>query len=145
MLEINSLIERLRRDFAGLVFEEGEVFMFRPPCEIYYNVNYLGLPCDKIALLTLHEAAHAVLKHKDYDYDIELVRMEAEAWERSKGLCKEYDVEWDEDFVQDRLDSYRDWIHERSLCPVCGVAGWQDEEGFRYRCPMCERVFGAGQ
>lgn len=135
MPKIDSLIRRLRADFPGLVFEVGEIFMFRPPNKIFYNPDFEGLPYDKIALLTLHEAAHAVLEHKDYDEDIELLKIETAAWERAKSLCANYVVAWDEDFVQDRLDSYRDWLHLRSLCPVCGVSGYQ--VGASYRCPMC--------
>lgn len=139
MLKIKSLIRRLREDFPGVVFEVGERFMFRPPVTVFYSPDFEGLPGNKIALLTLHEAAHAVLKHKDYDEDIQLLKMESEAWERVKEFCAMYDVVWDEDFVQDRLDSYRDWLHARSLCPVCQVSGYQDEQ-LNYHCPMCGGV-----
>ena len=128
----------------GLVFEVGEEFKFTPPATIYYNPSFLGLPHGKITLLTLHEAAHAVLKHKDYDEDIQLLKMESEAWERAKRMCEKYDVQWDEDFVQDRLDSYRDWVHERSLCPVCEVSGYQDA-GLKYHCAMCGKIWGGQQ
>lgn len=136
MREITRLIKRLGEDFPGLVFEVSEEFRFRPPRTVYYNPDFCGLPYDKIALLTLHEAAHAALEHKDYDYDVSLLRMEAGAWWRVREVCGGYGVRWDEEFVQDRLDSYRDWLHGRSLCAGCGVSGWQDEQ-LSYHCPVC--------
>ncbi|MFV0485122.1 MAG: hypothetical protein ACK5MU_02775 [Candidatus Saccharimonadales bacterium] len=144
MLKIDSLVKRLREDFPGLIFEVGDDFKFSPPRTICYNPSFRGLPHNKIALLTLHEAAHAVLEHKDYDEDIELLKIEAAAWERAKQLCANYKVRWDEDFVQDRLDTYRDWVHSRSLCPACEISGYQDN-GLRYHCAMCGKIWGGQQ
>ena len=45
--------------------------------------------------------------------------------------------EWDEDFVQDKLDSYRDWLHAKSKCKQCGLTCYQTEDG-KYHCPRCE-------
>ena len=140
MPKIDSTIKLLREDFPGLVFEVGKEFKFSPPATICYNPAQKALPHDKIALLTLHEVAHASLKHKDYDEDIQLLRMESEAWESAKQLCEKYDIQWDEDFIQDMLDSYRDWVHNRSLCPVCEVSGYQDT-GLKYHCAMCGKVW----
>ena len=138
MRGIKSLINRLRADFPGLVFERGDGFWFCPPGTVYYCEGFLGLPMDKIALLTLHEVAHGLLKHKDYADDVQLLKMEREAWERARGLCLEYGVEWDEEFMEERLDSYRGWLHERSLCPICQVSGYQDVR-LKYHCPVCGR------
>jgi hypothetical protein len=138
MREIKLLINRLREDFPGLVFERGEEFRFSPPGTVYYCESFGDASANEIALLTLHEAAHGLLEHKDYDEDVLLLKMECAAWERVKSMCGGYGVEWDEEFVEERMDSYRDWLHARGLCPVCGVSGWQDAR-LAYHCAVCGR------
>ena len=44
---------------------------------------------------------------------------------------------WDEDFVQEKLDTYRDWLHAKSKCKKCGLTGYQTKDG-KYHCPRCE-------
>jgi hypothetical protein len=124
-------ISEIQVDFPEFEFKTGEKFSFLPPRTII-----LGPDCPNFMLLALHELAHAVLEHKDYNYDIELVRLESEAWERAKGLCEAYEIEYDEEFVQDTLDSYREWLYKRSTCSKCGVNGIQGENGV-YKCPHC--------
>ena len=45
--------------------------------------------------------------------------------------------EWDEDFVQDKLDTYRDWLHAKSRCKKCGLTKYQTEDK-KWHCPRCE-------
>jgi len=136
-------LDLLRSDFPDLKFEVEEVFRWDPVGRIV-SLDWRGRPGNKSALLGLHELAHAVLLHKDYNYDIELVRMESEAWEKVKvDFCGRYGVKWDEDLAQGELDSYREWLHRRSLCPVCGRSGWQSGDN-RYRC-VCENSWGVNK
>ena len=44
---------------------------------------------------------------------------------------------WNEDFVQEKLDTYRDWLHAKSKCKKCGLTGYQTKDG-KYHCPRCE-------
>ena len=117
---------------------------------------FLGQPQPKYALLTLHELGHALCKHKDYKVDVQRIKIESEAWERAKTVFLKYrDLafnedgsvrdeklasilpEWDEDFVQDKLDTYREWLHIKSKCKKCGLTCFQTEDG-KYHCPRCE-------
>lgn len=127
------LLRQLQTDYADLQFKTGQYFSFHPPKTII-----LGPPQQNYGLLTLHELAHAILKHRDYTKDIQLIKIESAAWETAKQLSQKYRIAWDEDFVQDHLDSYRNWLHYRSLCPKCHITGYQDQCQ-SYHCPLCHR------
>lgn len=43
-----------------------------------------------------------------------------------------------EDHIQDCLDSYRDWLHKRSLCPDCRLSSIQINER-TYACIFCHK------
>lgn len=89
------------------------------------------------SLQLLHELGHALLGHRDFRTDPERIKMECAAWEKARELAQIYHIYYDEDFVEDELDTYRDWLYRRSKCPECGVARYQDRSG-KYHCPMCE-------
>lgn len=95
---------------------------------IYYDDN---------PALTLHELGHALLDHKKYAQDVQLVEMERAAWDVAQKLAPQYGVNIEQDFVEAALDSYRDWLHRRSLCPVCGQTGIQSARDLAYTCPNC--------
>jgi hypothetical protein len=86
----------------------------------------------------LHETGHALLGHEKYFTDIELITMEMQAWEKAKEIAGELKIEIEEDHVQDCLDSYRDWLHKRSLCPACSLSGIQIMTK-TYTCLFCHR------
>jgi len=88
----------------------------------------------------LHEVGHALLRHRDFATDVERVKMECAAWEKARELCGQYQVDYDEEFAENELDTYRDWLHQRSKCPECGLTRYQDKDG-EYHCPQCE-MFG---
>ena len=127
-----AFLERLKGDFPEFRFRDGAKFAFRPPKTII-----LGPPEPFSELLALHEVSHAVLKHKTFKMDVERLKMEVAAWEQAKKLAANYGIEVDEDFIQDQLDTYRDWLHQKSRCPVCGLTRFQTPDG-NYHCPRCE-------
>ena len=87
--------------------------------------------------LFLHEIGHAVLDHKTYSRDIELIAHERDAWEKARELANSLMLEIPEDTVQDHLDTYRDWMHARSTCPTCEATGFQSEDS-TYSCIECK-------
>ena len=139
-----DFLNQLQADFPDLRFRPGPRFSFRPPktLQIAYDPTY---PPTKNALLTLHELGHALSKHKDYKVDVERLKLESEAWERAKTLLSEHPnyskilpgLVYYPDFAEDQLDSYRDWLHARSLCKACGLTRYQTPDG-RYHCPLCD-------
>ena len=130
MQSCDKLISKLRADFTEVEFEEAERFGWRSKDGV---VTYVA---DGNGLLLLHELAHALLGHEDYTRDVELVRMEAEAWGKVREvLAPKYGVNYDEEWVEKQLDTYREWIDKRSRCPKCDYTGWQMDVG-GYRCPL---------
>ena len=150
-----EFVERLEADFPEVKFKWGaERFSFR-----FRNgapVVFLGEPQPNFALLALHELGHALCKHKDYTRDVERIKIESAAWERAKTVLLDYQAkassnseevgnrelaailpEWDEDFVQEKMDTYRDWLHAKSRCKKCGLTRYQTADK-KYHCPRCE-------
>ena len=129
-----NLLERLKKDYPDFRFRRGKKFAFRPPKTII-----LGPDEPFSELLTLHEVSHAICKHKDFRMDVERLKMENEAWEKARELAEYYDIEVNEDLIQGELDTYRDWLHQKSRCPVCGLTRFQTPDS-RYHCPRCENL-----
>jgi hypothetical protein len=132
-------IDRLRRLYPELRFTPAKQFYWSPETqEIFYNSAASG----RQALWSLlHESGHALLGHSSYQADVELLRLEMEAWERAKQLAVGLDVTIDEDHIQDCLDTYRDWLYKRSICPACGTKCLQQGDFVHYRCFNCHTVW----
>jgi len=127
-----ELLSRLRADYPDIVFVEGDDFKWsKDRCELMVNSrdgndNYL-----------LHELAHALLGHATFSLDIELLRQEREAWDMARAaLAPRYSVVFSEDLAQDALDTYREWLHARTLCPSCRLTGLQTKTN-TYVCVNC--------
>lgn len=115
---ITNTIDRLYADFADLNFVAGDTFSWDPKnVRICYKPALLE--ADKGMWALLHEIGHAQLEHTDYNNDVELLHMEVAAWEKAQAIGKDYSITIDNDYIQDALDSYRDWLHVRSTCPRC--------------------------
>ena len=125
-------LKRLLGDFSDFRFVVGRRFAFCPPRTIVIG------PSEPFSrLLALHEVGHAVCKHKWFRMDVTRLKMENQAWEKARELAAIYDVEVDEELVQRELDTYRDWLHQKSRCPICGLTRFQTPDS-RYHCPRCE-------
>lgn len=131
----SHFISILQQTFPEFHFKTGKKFTFRPPKTII-----LGPPQPNFALLSLHELGHALCKHKDYKTHIERLKIESEAWQMAKTVCTnhpELNVTYDEDFAQSALDTYRDWLHQKSECKTCHLTRFQTPDG-QYHCPKCD-------
>lgn len=134
---MQNLVKKLASDFPELTISAGDRFQFSPPSHLYYFQDYAANYSNQEAqLLLLHELGHYLIGEYDYSSDIELLEIEAKAWAKAKTLCKKYRIKYDEDFAEDRLDSYRDYLHQVSLCKNCQLSGYQDKHG-DYHCPLC--------
>lgn len=132
MPSITSLINKLQKDHPNITFLEGSDFYWSPDDKtVYYTAN-----SNSVESL-LHELAHALLGHNSYMRDVQLLEMERDAWEYARAtLGPRYDVPISEDASEDALDSYRDWLHARSVCPSCQATGLQRQKE-TYRCIAC--------
>jgi hypothetical protein len=133
MPSITSLATSLQHNFPALTFTASDIFRWSPQNQtIFYDAN----SHDHASLL--HELAHAQLAHTTYSKDIELIEMERDAWDYAiQTLASKYDVEINDDAVQNALDTYRDWLHARSTCPRCKAIGVQTKKN-EYKCVTCD-------
>lgn len=88
----------------------------------------------------LHEAGHAELGHTSYDSDMELLQLEAAAWDKAEEIATRVDKIIDQEHIQDCLDTYRDWLHQRSTCPRCGIVSFQQSIS-AYQCYNCHKAW----
>jgi hypothetical protein len=131
MPTIASLIPKFTTTYPQFHFVASDTDKWSPDNEtIYYRTD--GSPAD-----LLHELAHALLGHDHYDRDVELIGIERDAWQCAKTtLGPLFSVTISDDMVADAMDSYRDWLHARSLCPSCDASGVQTAT--LYRCLNCD-------
>lgn len=127
-----ELLEKIKKEYPEFRFVLGRKFMFKTPKTIVVRLDEA-----RGDLLLLHELSHALLGHRDYKTDVRRLKMEVEAWEKAKELAPLFKIEVDEDFIENELDTYRDWLHKKSRCPKCGLTRFQTQNG-QYHCPKCD-------
>lgn len=133
MPSIHSMISKLKQDFTQFNFELADEFWWASA----QNTIYINPKTPNSDAYTLHELSHALLDHQGYERDIELIKLERDAWEYAKNtLSATYDVAIDDTIVQDNLDTYRRWLHTRSTCPECSANGLQTKDHI-YKCLAC--------
>jgi NADH pyrophosphatase NudC (nudix superfamily) len=130
-----TLLKSLQTTYPAVTFTSGDKFLWSPETDEVFYKHEGGRARDKWALL--HETGHALLKHKSYHSDIELLKMEMEAWGKARELAQTFDIVIDEEHVQDCLDTYRDWLHARAICPTCTTRCLQQDNGYAFRCHNC--------
>lgn len=132
MAKTSSLVAKLRRDYPKFSFSEaGDSYWAPSEQTVYLDLT----EADEATIL--HETAHAVLGHQAFTRDIDLLRMEREAWTHAASvLAPQYGVTIDEETVESMLDTYRDWLHARSACPGCPMTGVQTNTA-AYHCVGC--------
>lgn len=137
---MHKLIAELSERFPELRFAPGKQFCWSPEQQlIFYNER--ARDNDKARWSLLHETGHALLGHAGYKADFELLRLEIAAWERARQLAADLGIEIDEDHIQDCLDTYRDWLYQRSICPTCSTKCLQQDDHTHYRCFNCHTVW----
>jgi hypothetical protein len=136
---MQALINTLRQQFPSLHFVAGQQFCWSPETsEIFYKV---GANTQSARWSLLHETGHALLGHQSYTADVELLQLEAAAWERARELATTLNITMDEDHIQDCLDTYRDWLYKRSICPTCTTKCLQQDDYRYYRCFNCHTTW----
>jgi hypothetical protein len=134
-MEIDSLIQELQSTFPQFTFTASEQACWSPQTrQVYYDAR-----SSKQASIwsLLHELGHAVLDHKSYNTDIDLLQKEVAAWTEASAIAKKFSVDIDDDYAQNCLETYRNWLYKRSTCPQCGTHGIQNESR-QYYCLNCK-------
>jgi hypothetical protein len=118
-----------------VIFSPAKDFCWSPKSrEIMFNTEALASRTGSWSLL--HEVGHALLEHRSYQSDLELLQLEAAAWQKAREVGKSYGYEIDEQHIEDCLDTYRDWLHQRSACPRCNNRSFQ-QSSHQYSCYNC--------
>jgi len=131
----NTFIDQLVADYPQFKFASGKRPHWSPRSNTVIYSTDKELPNAEASVL--HELAHALLEHNDYQSDFELLKLETEAWDLAAKLAPKYKVGIEDDYIQKCLDTYRDWLHNRSTCPSCGLHSLQQNAG-SYRCFNCQ-------
>lgn len=140
---MDTLILKLRKDYPGLQFETADSFYWSPKDQkVFYNND----PKDKTVAnwSLLHEVGHGLLGHIAFESDFQLLKMEVEAWEEARTISTKYGIAIDPDHIQDCLDTYRDWLYQRSTCPECTNCSLQIDSR-SYMCFNCGCVWQVSQ
>lgn len=138
MPSINWLVRQITADYPAISLQATSQASHWSPTThtIFYN------PSEQHAeWVLLHELAHGILQHDIYKRDIELLAIERDAWQyATEVLALRYDMTIDEEFIEDHLDSYRDWLHAKSSCPSCNLNGVEIKTR-SYRCLACGQTW----
>jgi ribosomal protein L37AE/L43A len=131
-------IKRLSSDYPDFTFKAGSQEHWSPQNNTitFDSKQSYKLLCYGL----LHELAHALLEHSNYNSDFELLKLESDAWDVAARLGKKYGLRIDHEHIQNCLDTYRDWLYRRSTCPKCGTHVLQRDSQF-YQCFNCQSVW----
>ena len=131
----NRLVTRIQNDYP--------MFKFAPSDKAYWSPTEQKIYYTNDDIQTLHELGHAISGHSEYRQDIELLQIERAAWDKAQELAPAYELEINDDTIEQALDTYRDWLHQLSRCPKCGQTGLQNADTLNYRCPNCQHTWRA--
>jgi hypothetical protein len=132
---LEQLVSRLRLDYPEFKFRSSKQTHWSPHYKtIFFNS---AEATERLKSGVLHELAHGILGHDNYSSDFELLKLESEAWALAAKLGVNYQISISEDYIQQCLDTYRDWLHRRSTCPVCGTHVMQ-KDSKNYQCYNCQ-------
>lgn len=138
-LVMQALISKLQTEYRSLKFVSGKQFCWSPETgEIFYKQ---GAHSRQATWSLLHETGHALLGHTSYKADFELLKLEVSAWERARELASSLDITIDENHIEDCLDTYRDWLYKRSICPKCTTKCLQQDDYKHYSCFNCHTIW----
>lgn len=130
---MQELLEKVKKILPDVTYQAGDAFLWSPKTR---TIMYKLSPDEHHTWTLLHETAHAILGHQSYKSDVELLMLEVAAWQKAKELSLELGIELDDEHIQDCLDTYRDWLHQRSTCPRCSTVSLQVSSA-EYRCHNC--------
>lgn len=134
-MSTTNLVNQLSSDFPTISFILSDRFWWSPQNKsIFYNSFAISKPHGQWTLL--HEVGHALSDHQHYGHDIELIEMEMQAWAKANQIASDYDIQINNNHIQNCLDTYRDWLHLRSTCPKCHSVGIQEDKK-TYYCYNC--------
>ncbi len=131
-----TLLKSLEKEYPNIAFVRSEHIRWASEAKtVYFNPDKIHANWS-----LLHEVGHMISKHKSYNSDIELLQMEVEAWKKAQEISTKYNITIDKNHIEDCLNSYRDWLYKRSLCPKCFHTGIEKKTG-DYSCINCNNTW----
>ena len=132
-------MDAIIEDFPQFDFIPGRFFMWSPHnTAIVYDTRRKNKNDGKIALV--HEIGHALLGHRIYKYDMELIQMEMDAWDVVRQLAPKYGLEIDEQHIARCISTYDSWLTKRATCPDCQNFSLQKGRD-KYGCFACGSIW----
>lgn len=128
---MQDFLKKIKSAYPEFVFKPGKRFLFRPKNTIFYDED-----AEYFELLLLHELGHALLGHYDFATGLSRLKMECAAWDKARSLAEQFDVDVYEDVIQDKIETYREWLHDRLICPDCGLIRLETKDQ-NFICPRC--------
>lgn len=134
---LEHLLKKLPQLLPNIRIVSGESLHWSPENQ---TITYKPEESNENIWGLLHEVGHARLKHIRYTSDMELLQLEVAAWSEAELIAQVLDLIIDHEHIQDCLDTYRDWLHQRSTCPRCGIVSFQ-EAAKGYYCYNCYKAW----
>ena len=132
---MHKLLTSLQIAYPKIKFTPSTSFYWSPENQEVFYIEDIDTEISRWSLL--HEVGHALLDHHSYDADYMLLRLEVAAWQKAKEISQNFNLLIEEDHIQDCLDTYRDWVFKRSICPECGTKCFQGSDFKHYKCFNC--------
>jgi hypothetical protein len=122
-----------------ITFTPGDTFSWNPSQN---SITYpTGVEVNDLFMCSLlHEIGHAKLLHTNFNSDLNLIEIERDAWEKAKQIAQESNTKIDDEHIEKCMDTYRDWLYARSLCPNCHQCGLQTAFT-TYACIFCSHTW----
>jgi hypothetical protein len=133
---LEHIVHKLQKLLPAITFVDGDRLQWSPEHQI---ITYKSDKSDPENLWgLLHECGHAMLGHVSYETDMGLLEIEVAAWHKAEQIALQLNESVDPEHIQDCLDTYRDWLHQRSTCPRCGIVTFQ-QDSKTYQCYNCNK------
>ena len=130
-----AFLEAIKESYPEFTFRPGRKFLFRPPKSIYYLESD-----ENFRFLLLHELSHALLGHFSFSRSLERLQIERDAWAKTRELCSLHSITFNEELAEIELNTYRDWVHQKTLCKHCGLSCLEVSSESLY-CPFCQNEY----
>lgn len=129
-----ELLKELKKTFKGISYVPGDSFVWSATENTVYYPARSHRQTFPYSLL--HETGHALLGHNSFKSDIDLIKIERDAWDKANEIAPQFGINIPTDFIERCMDTYRDWLYARSLCPHCKQCGIQTDYT-QYSCVFC--------
>ncbi len=129
---LDIILQHIKTNHSNVTYKKSNKSYWDPLSQtIFHNPNK-----NYAEVTLLHELGHAINQDKQYKYDTDLLKMELQAWQQANKISKKLAIDIDKNYIEDCMDSYRNWLHARSKCPNCSQNSIQNSE-LKYVCLNC--------